>query len=206
MATDEYCSTCRHPFSEGAAFCAFCGSARFEPPTVDQSNNRGGTNIQAGGDVHFGDQDRWDTRPRAVMDRRQQKKIWPVDLLSGVSGLITIVSFLGIGAIPNLTVPLVLLSLASAATAYFSLMTSNGLRTHGSHVLPLGIGTVERARDGSTWLTQPSAECPWCPEHNPGDMSVVSTPTGPQWVCSNTPNHRDGFDGTQLPPLLPSDV
>lgn len=206
MPISNYCSDCGDQYSQGAAFCSSCGTARFTPPTVDQRNNQGGTNMHAGRDILLGDQDRWDTRTRAVMDRDRKRPVWPVDWVSVISAIITIASFLGIGPLPGLAIPLGIVGLASGAIAYFTFIAGNDLRTHGSHVLPLGLGTLEPAKDGSTWLTEPVADCPWCPEHNPGTMHVTRTPNGPQWICSSTPNHQDGFDGTQMPPLLGADT
>ncbi|WP_146008948.1 hypothetical protein [Zhihengliuella halotolerans] len=202
MTISSNCTNCGNADSEGAAYCSSCGQARVSSHIVDQSNNQNGFNVQAGGNVQIGDTDRWDTRPRALMDREHKRPVWPVDWVSTVSAIITIASFLGIGSLPDLTIPLGIVGVASGAVAFTTLSAAIDLRSYGSHVLPRGLGTLERADNGSTWLTEPIAQCPFCPEHKPGIMRVERTPNGPQWVCANTPNHRDGFDGTQMPPIF----
>lgn len=202
MATATYCSNCGNQYDAGAAYCSSCGNARFSSSAVDQSNNHGGTNLNVGGDAHFGDQDRWDTRTKMLIDRKGGRPVWPADWVSIASGVVTMASFLGIGVLPDLAIPFIVVGCAFGAVALVTFMAGNDLRTHGTHVLPFGRRALERAEDGSTWLTEPIAECPFCPEHRHGTMRVERTPAGPQWVCSNSPNHSCGFDGTQMPPIL----
>lgn len=203
MPTLDYCPTCESPYTPDAAFCASCGQPRFAQPSVDQSHNQAGTNIVAGGNVTLADDGRWDTRPTTTMGRSRQHRIWPTDLISIISAIITIASFLGVsaGPMPALLVPLIIVGIAAGLVAYLSFTASTDLRTHGYHVLPYDVGTLERDSDGTTWLTEPTAQCPLCPDHRPGTMHVARSPEGPNWVCKNTPAHVVGFDGSQLPLL-----
>lgn len=196
-----YCTTCGKLFGEYDVHCSSCGKARVPISVVDQSDNRGGTNVNAGRDVHIGDQNRWDGRAKSVMGRDREKPVWPIDLLSAVSAVVSILSFLGAGQIPKLTIPFAIVALVSVAVAFVSFAASGDLKSHGAHVLPLGLGTLERAKNGSTWLTEPVAECPWCPEHRPGTMRVARAEHGPRWICSNSPEHSEGFDAVQMPNL-----
>lgn len=203
MPMHDYCPTCGRPFGHNAAFCASCGQPRFGQPSIDQSHNQAGTNIVAGGNVNFADDDRWDTRPRITMSRTQKRRVWPADWISAISGIITIASFLGVsvGPWPVLLLPLIIVGFTAAGVSVLTFKASVDLRTHGYHVLPFDAGTLERGNDGSTWRTEPTAVCPLCPDHSPGTMHVIRSPEGPKWVCENTPAHSLGFDGTQLPVL-----
>lgn len=196
-----YCTTCGNLFGEHDVHCSSCGKARAPIPAVDQSGNHGGTNVNAVRDVHIGDQNRWDRRAKSVMGRDREKPIWPIDLLSAISAVISILSFVGAGQIPKLIIPFAIVALVSVAIAFAAFAASRDLKSHGAHVLPFGLGTLECAENGSTWLTEPIAECPWCPEHRPGIMHVARTENGTRWVCSNSPEHSGGFDAVQLPRL-----
>lgn len=203
MPTLDHCPTCENPYSQGAAFCASCGQPRFAQASIDQSHNQAGMNIVASGNVTLADDNRWDTRPTTAMNRIRQHRIWPTDWISSISAIITIASFLGVsaGPLPALQIPLIIVGIAAAAVAYLSFIASADLRTHGYHVLPFDAGTLERDANGSIWLTEPTAQCPLCPDHRPGTMHVARSPEGPKWVCKNTPAHFVGFDGSQLPLL-----
>lgn len=206
MTVACFCTDCGKTFSEEAAFCSSCGTARQSARSVDQSNNQGGTNVQAGRDVNIGNHEPWDTRPRTFMDRDHARQLWSVDAISIISGTITIASFLGSTQFSVLAIPLALAGVLFGTLAIGSFSVSNQLRIHKHHVLPLGFGTLERAEDHSTWLTHPTADCPWCPDHRPGQMHVRRTPDGPMWICENSPDHCDGFDSTQLPALTQDDA
>lgn len=201
MSTRDHCLVCESPYSEGAVFCSSCGKARFTQPSVDQSYNQAGTNIVAGGNVTLADADRWDTRPRTAMSRNHQHRFWSPDWISGISVVITIFSFMGVESLPTLQTPMIIVGLIAAILACVAFMASSDLKTDGYHVLPGQWGTLERGEDDSTWRTEPTAQCPLCPDHRLGTMYVTRSPKGPKWVCKNTPSHCFDFDGTQLPLL-----
>ena len=177
MSHLAYCPTCQNPYSKGAPYCSSCGNSRYSAPAVDQSNNAGGTNMHAGRDIHLGDTERWDTRTKAVMDRDAKRPVWPADRISAISGIMTIASFLGIGWLPDLTAPLALFAMALGIVTLLAFAAGNDLRTYGTHVLPLRWGTLERAQDGSTWLTDPVAACPWCPKDRPARRALTQWPS-----------------------------
>ncbi|PPF44864.1 hypothetical protein C5B85_08985 [Pseudoclavibacter sp. AY1F1] len=138
------------------------------------------------------------------MDRSNQRRIWPADLVSAVSGTIAILSFFGASQLPSTFLwPLIAVAFGSTVVLYFAFAAGNDLRAHGSHVLPFGLGVLERTKDGANWLTEPVAACPLCPADKQSVMRVQRSIRGPVWVCGHTAQHEIGFDGAQLPQLIP---
>lgn len=203
MNASKICDNCSNTIDPKFPYCPYCSQEQAAPNSVNQNNNHGGTNVNAGRDINFGDDERWDTRTKLDMSRAGKRPVWPVDWVSAIAAIITIASFVGASQLPNLFFPLGAIALTAGAFAFAMYTASNDLRTRGAHVLPLGLGTLERGENGTTWLTEPTANCAFCPDHRSGTMHVSRTPNGPQWVCSNSTDHRIGFDGTQLPPLKP---
>ncbi|AKU18221.1 zinc ribbon domain-containing protein [Luteipulveratus mongoliensis] len=198
---------CGTPLPDAARFCSGCGEPVGIQPSNDQRYNEGGLNagrdISAGRDLIFQSQQR-DPFDRVEMPygRTDAQQIMPPDLLSIISGVIGVGTFLFSVRLPSvLAIVGILVGGAGIMFSARLMRAGRSLRDEGFDVLPFGLGLFERDSRGRVWWTTPISACPLCPEGKDSAMSVHGTTDRPSWICSLSSKHGVKFDITHMPEL-----
>lgn len=196
---------CGSALPVGANFCPDCGTPSVGMHAVGSHNEgavNAGRDVHAGRDINITSRMGLPGRIEIPHDRDASRRILPPDVLSLISGLTTVGTLLLSTRLPSVPALLVgLVGLASLVIAVHLQAAKGHLLAEGFHVLPMGLGVLERGTGTGTWLTEPVSVCPFCPEHRASRMTVGGATDAPLWICSLSPKHQLEFDITQLPDL-----